>query len=80
MADVWSTCEACGLEYMGAHRCQALEGADALKVAAWVLEDPFVEDDRLFDFSGAAFTAADCGALSAAFGAIAKRLRKVDHG
>lgn len=26
MADEWTTCEACGLEYMRAHRCQAREG------------------------------------------------------
>lgn len=28
MADEWTTCEACGLEYMGAHRCRAREGVD----------------------------------------------------
>lgn len=83
MADEWTTCEACGLEYMGAHRCRA-RGSGPLDVVAKVIVDPTVAGDWLIcdrhdaagEWPGSHLTADECAELSAAFGAIARRLRE----
>lgn len=71
MADEWTTCEACGLEYMGAHRCRAREGVDPVDV----VED-IIAAHALERFEWLSLTADECAELAAAFGAIALRLRE----
>lgn len=78
----WTTCEACGLEYMGAHRCRAREGADPVAVLnekLWI--DAYVTTKSEAGGRGRTYLSADeCAELSAAFGAIARRLRKKEDG
>lgn len=84
MADEWTTCEACGLEYMGAHRCRARKNVDPMKVVARVLYEHEVDHDELYferphlqALDGVdSLTADECDELAAAFGAIARRLRE----
>ena len=82
-----TTCEACGLEYMGAHRCRARGGADPVEVVNEKLRgvDATMHGRRLLVMVRAdghahrhseVLTADECAELSAAFGAIARKLRE----
>lgn len=81
MADVWTSCEACGLEYMGAHKCRAREDADPEDVVEAELEAWRVSLGHELviwpgGWSEVRLDAKACAELSAAFGAIARRLRE----